>query len=78
MEDWHNFGPDYYTTLMAWWENLKTRYHELDPKKYDRRFLRMFQFYMLAAAGSSLARDGQLWHIVITKTGRKQPDCRLS
>ena len=22
MEDWHNFGPDYDRTLMAWWDNF--------------------------------------------------------
>ena len=78
MEDWHNFGPDYYHTLMAWWQNFKDGYHLLDQKKYDRRFYLMWQWYLLSAAGSSLARDGQLWHLVITKTGRKQPDCRFS
>ena len=22
VEDWHNFGPDYDRTLMAWWQNF--------------------------------------------------------
>jgi cyclopropane-fatty-acyl-phospholipid synthase len=78
MEDWHNFGPDYTTTLLAWWDNFRTRYHELDQRKYDRRFYRMWQFYLLAAAGAGVARDGQLWHIVLTKPGQPLPDCRLS
>jgi cyclopropane-fatty-acyl-phospholipid synthase len=23
IEDWHNFGPDYERTLMAWWNNFE-------------------------------------------------------
>ena len=38
----------------------------------------MWKFYLLAAAGASRARDGQLYHLVLTKIGRKQPDCRAS
>ncbi len=46
--------------------------------KYDQRFYRMWKFYLLAAAGASRARDGQLYHLVLTKIGRTQPDCRMS
>jgi hypothetical protein len=27
---------------------------------------------------ASRSRDGQLYHLVLTKIGRKQPDCRAS
>lgn len=78
MEDWHNFGEDYAKTLIAWWENFKAGYHTLDQQKYDRRFYRMWEFYLMAATGASIARDGQLWHLVLTKTGRAQPPVRCS
>ena len=29
----------------------------------------MWKFYLLAAAGASRARDGQLYHLVLTKIG---------
>ncbi len=68
MEDWHNFGPDYDTTLMAWhanvernWESLKTR--------YDERFHRMWRYYLLTCAGSFRARLNHLWQIVYSKHG---------
>ncbi len=77
VEDLQNIGPDYDRTLMAWWENFDRAYPELQHK-YDRRFYRMWQFYLLAAAGASRSRDGQLYHLVLTKIGRKQPDCRVS
>jgi len=77
LEDLQNIGPDYAPTLMAWWENFDRAYPEL-KHKYDRRFYLMWKFYLLAAAGSSRSREGQLYHLVLTKIGRAQPDCRMS
>ncbi|MBA3539806.1 MAG: cyclopropane fatty acyl phospholipid synthase [Deltaproteobacteria bacterium] len=71
-EDMQNLGPDYDPTLMAWWANFDRTYSEI-AHRYDRRFYQMWKFYLLAAAGASRARDGQLYQIVMTKTGRLQP-----
>jgi cyclopropane-fatty-acyl-phospholipid synthase len=76
-EDLHNIGPDYDPTLMAWWANFDRTYAEI-AKTYDHRFYQMWKFYLLAAAGASRARDAQLYQVVLTKTGRRQPDCRQS
>jgi len=77
MEDWHNFGPDYDKTLMAWYENFDNAWHELKDK-YTDRFYRMWRFYLLSSAGGFRSRGQQLWQIVMTKPGREQPDCRIS
>lgn len=77
MEDWHNFGPDYYPTLMAWWRNFEGNYEALDHVKYDRRFYRLWRFYLQSAAGMALARDGHLWQLVLTRSRRSQPECRF-
>jgi cyclopropane-fatty-acyl-phospholipid synthase len=77
LEDLHNIGPDYDPTLMAWWDNFDRTYSEISHR-YDRKFYLMWKFYLLAAAGASRSRDGQLYQIVMTKTGREQPDCRAS
>jgi len=69
LEDLHNIGPDYDPTLMAWWANFDRTYSEISHR-YDRRFYLMWKFYLLAAAGAARARDGQLYQIVISKTGR--------
>jgi cyclopropane-fatty-acyl-phospholipid synthase len=76
-EDLHNIGPDYDPTLMAWWENFDRTYSEISHR-YDRKFYLMWKFYLLAAAGASRSRDGQLYQVVMTKTGRQQPRCRVS
>jgi cyclopropane-fatty-acyl-phospholipid synthase len=75
-EDLHNIGPDYDPTLMAWWDNFDRTYSEISHR-YDRRFYLMWKFYLLAAAGAARSRDGQLYQVVMTKTGRAQPDCRM-
>jgi cyclopropane-fatty-acyl-phospholipid synthase len=77
-EDLQNIGPDYYHTLLAWWQNFDRAWPELRGARYDDRFYKMWKFYLLGAAGASKARDGQLYHLVLTRTGREQPDCRMS
>jgi cyclopropane-fatty-acyl-phospholipid synthase len=72
-EDLHNIGPDYDPTLMAWWDNFDRTYSEISHR-YDRKFYLMWKFYLLAAAGASRSRDGQLYQVVMTKTGRAKPD----
>lgn len=68
MEDWHNFGPYYDTTLMAWFENFRKAWPEL-KEKYDERFYRMWEYYLLMCAGLFRARSIQLWQIVLSKNG---------
>ncbi len=77
MEDWHNFGEDYDLTLMAWHANFEKAWPDL-RSHYDERFYRMWRYYLLTSAGSFRARYLQLWQMVMTKPGKKQPDCRFS
>ncbi|MEK7530894.1 MAG: cyclopropane fatty acyl phospholipid synthase [Patescibacteria group bacterium] len=66
VEDWHNFGPDYDTTLMHWYKNFDSALSTL-YKKYNLRFYRMWRFYLLTCAGTFRARYCQLWQIVLVK-----------
>ncbi len=77
MEDWHNIGPHYDPTLMAWYHNFEAAWPELKDK-YGERFYRMWKYYLLSSAGGFRARQTQLWQVVMTKPGHPQPDCRLS
>ncbi len=77
MEDWHNFGPHYDLTLMAWHKSFEAAWPELKPK-YGDRFYRMWRYYLLSSAGSFRSRTHQLWQVVMTKPGREQPECRYS
>lgn len=75
IEDWHNFGPDYDKTLMAWYENFENAWPKLKIH-YDDRFRRMWRYYLLSSAAGFRSRDNQLWQIVLTKIGRTQPEIR--
>jgi len=74
MEDWQNYGAHYDKTLMAWHQNFNDNFNknvnniELS-KKYDARFRRLWNFYLLSCAGAFRARRNQLWQIVLTKKG---------
>jgi cyclopropane-fatty-acyl-phospholipid synthase len=69
IEDWHNFGPDYDRTLMAWWERFQIAWPFLEAR-YGKRFYRMWKYYLLSCAGFFRARQGQLWQVVLSKRER--------
>lgn len=65
VEDWHNFGVDYSKTLRAWFERFDANW----TGTRDDSFYRMWKYYLLSAAGAFLARDKQLWQIVLARGG---------
>ena len=69
IEDWHNFGPDYDKTLMAWWEKFDQAWPDLQAH-YGERFYRMWRYYLMSSAGFFRSRQGQLWQLVLSKRGR--------
>jgi cyclopropane-fatty-acyl-phospholipid synthase len=69
IEDWHNFGPDYDRTLMAWHERFEAAWPQLSDR-YSERFRRMWRYYLLGCAGYFRARQGQLWQVVLTRPER--------
>ncbi|HBC0990238.1 TPA: cyclopropane fatty acyl phospholipid synthase [Escherichia coli] len=69
MEDWHNFGADYDTTLMAWYERFNASWDEISSN-YTPTFRRMFNYYLLCCAGAFRARDIQLWQVMFSR-GKK-------
>src|SRR5262249_31608331 len=69
LEDWHCFGDDYARTLMAWAQNFE-EYAKLPEFPFDRRFYRMWRYYLYSFAGAFRARNYlQLWQIVLSKRG---------
>ena len=70
MEDWHNFGVYYVNTLLAWYDNFKSNWSTL-RERYDQRFFRMWEYYLLGSVGYFESRTGQLWQILFSKNGVK-------
>jgi cyclopropane-fatty-acyl-phospholipid synthase len=76
VEDWHNLGPHYDRTLMAWNANFQAAWPRLEGR-YNEKFKRMWEYYLLSCAGAFRARSNQVWQIVLTKYGSGQPACRF-
>ncbi len=72
IEDVHNFGPDYDRTLMAWHQRFEASWPELRTR-YPERFRRMWRFYLLACAAAFRARSTQLYQVLLTRPGTRQP-----
>lgn len=68
IEDVHNFGPDYDTTLMAWHDNIEAMWDEIPH--YDERFRKTWQYYLLGSAAAFRVRNLQLWQIVMRRSAR--------
>jgi cyclopropane-fatty-acyl-phospholipid synthase len=68
IEDVHNFGADYDRTLVEWHHNVTSNWDQLGGR-YDARFRRMWEWYLLSSAGSFRARKLQLWQLVMSPNG---------
>ncbi|MEZ4333750.1 MAG: cyclopropane fatty acyl phospholipid synthase [Myxococcota bacterium] len=67
VEDWHNFGQDYETTLRAWRDNIERAWRRLPD--YDERFRRMWRYYLGASIAQFHTRRLQLWQLVLSADG---------
>lgn len=76
LEDCHNLGPQYDPTLLAWQANLELAWPALRDK-YGERVFRTMKYHLLSSAGSFRSRRSQVFQIVMTKAGRRQPHCRV-
>ena len=78
IEDLHNLGPHYDKTLMAWHARFLNAWPAL-KQRYDERFKRMWEYYLLSSAGAFRARSNVVWQFVLTPVGggEPQPDCRF-
>jgi cyclopropane-fatty-acyl-phospholipid synthase len=68
LEDWHNFGPDYDRTLMAWERNFLSAWARLrEEEGLDERFYRMWRYYLNCSAGAFRSRGLNLWQMVFSQ-----------
>ena len=77
IQDWHNFGPDYHPTMLAWYKNFNSTWDDIKGK-YGERFYRMWKFYLLCCPGTAIARSPHLWQIVFSKVGSDMKYERVS
>lgn len=65
--DLQNFGQYYDKTLMAWNRNFQKNWDKIKSDHYDERFRRMWEYYLLACAGTFRSRQNQLYQFVFSK-----------
>ena len=72
-EDSHNLSTNYDKTLMSWYNNIHNSWDKLNEKreKYNKKFRRMWEYYLLSCAGSFRARRIQVWQKVFSKNDVK-------
>jgi cyclopropane-fatty-acyl-phospholipid synthase len=68
LEDWHCLGQYYDQTLMAWHQNFIENWEKVKDM-YDKRFYRMWTYYLLSCAAGFRSRRNQLWQIVFSRKG---------
>ncbi len=74
IEDLHTFGTDYEPTTLAWhknftdnWNTIKELKNPDGSLKYDERFKRMWDFYLLVVSGLSRSQKSSLWQFVLSR-----------
>jgi cyclopropane-fatty-acyl-phospholipid synthase len=67
-EDVHNIGFNYDATLTSWFKNFDQSWDKLQGL-YDKRFYRMWKYYLLSSAGTFRARCLQVWQILLSRKG---------
>ena len=74
LQDYQNFGLSYAKTLRAWRKNIGN-WEGLDKlDKYDERFRRMWDYYLLACAASFKCRHINLNQLVYFKNTTTRSD----
>jgi cyclopropane-fatty-acyl-phospholipid synthase len=68
IEDWHNFGPYYDDTLMAWNANFQSHRAEMQAK-HGERFCRMWEYYLLQNAAAFRCRYISVGQFVLSPNG---------
>jgi cyclopropane-fatty-acyl-phospholipid synthase len=69
IEDLHNFGAYYDTTLCSWLHNFERNWNKL-KSRYDENFYRMWRYYLQLFMGAFRSRCLQVWQIVLSKKGK--------
>lgn len=68
IEDLQNLGTHYDRTLLSWNSNFQKAWPQLSAR-YDQRFKRMWEYYLLSCAGAFRARGIQVWQVLMSKFG---------
>ncbi|HLH31002.1 MAG TPA: class I SAM-dependent methyltransferase, partial [Terriglobia bacterium] len=63
--DVENLARHYVLTVKHWKKNFDANRHKLDPKKYDERFMRMWDFFFAWCVAASSVSEGALFQVLL-------------
>ena len=74
VQDWESYGHYYAPTLAAWQERFEANWPQIaaiqTERRFDEKFRRMFNYYLLSSKAGFETEHLNLWHIVMTKQGK--------
>jgi cyclopropane-fatty-acyl-phospholipid synthase len=74
VQAWENYGHYYAPTLAAWQERFEANWPQIaaieTERRFDEKFRRMFNYYLLSCKAGFETEQLNLWHIVMTKQGQ--------
>ena len=73
--DWENYGHYYAKTLAAWHANFEKNWEAIKALQgkhsFDRKFRRMWKYYLLSCKAAFEVESLLLWQIVMSKIGKR-------
>lgn len=76
--DVENIGRHYLPTSRYWLANFRANRHKIDPKKYDARFVRMYEYLLCVYIAGCATPVSGLFQVLFTKDFRRNlPQYRI-
>jgi cyclopropane-fatty-acyl-phospholipid synthase len=75
VQDWENYGHYYSDTLRAWQQNFEKNWDAISQlesaRRFDERFRRMWNYYLLSSKAAFDVESLLLWQVVMSKIGMR-------
>ena len=65
--DVENMIRHYGYTTRRWLEGFRQNHFRLDSSKYDRTFIKMWEYFLCCGIAASFASDGALYQVLFSK-----------
>jgi cyclopropane-fatty-acyl-phospholipid synthase len=67
IRDVENIVRHYHYTAKHWLRRFQQNQHQLDPKRYDPAFRRLWEYYLHCCVAAPLASDGTVYQVLFTR-----------
>ncbi|HYO56087.1 class I SAM-dependent methyltransferase [Archangium sp.] len=67
IRDVENIVRHYHPTARHWLTRFRRNQHTLDPKRYDKVFMRMWEYYLHCCVAAAIASDSAVYQVLFMK-----------